>query len=170
MSENSKGRATRGLIWAVVIIVMGAVFAAVLVTPKERLSGGVALPVIGGLPEFTLTNHLGTAVSNADLEGAIWVADIVFSRCPVQCVEMSRAMEILQSELKSVPDVRLMTVTTDPEFDTPDVLGRYGERFQADPEKWWFLTGAKPMIATLAGWDVQSSASSDVTTVEPLIS
>ena len=43
-----------------------------------------------------------------------------------------------------------VTITTDPEFDTPEVLKRYSERFKADPSRWWFLTGAKSDIARLA--------------------
>jgi cytochrome oxidase Cu insertion factor (SCO1/SenC/PrrC family) len=52
--------------------------------------------------------------------------------------------------LKGVAGVRLVTLTTDPDHDTPKVLRKYSEKFGADPNRWWFLTGTKKEIAGLA--------------------
>jgi protein SCO1/2 len=109
----------------------------------------VDLRPIAPLPDFTLINQDGREVSLADLRGQVWVADIIFTKCAGICPRMTRRMSDLQSIL---PDksVRLVTLTTDPEFDRPEVLKRYGERFRADFARWSFLTGTKEGIARLA--------------------
>jgi len=108
------------------------------------------LPVIGTLADFALTNQLGRAVSLADLRGKVWVADIIFTRCPGPCTTMTRQMSALQAALPQALPVHLVSLTTDPDFDTPEVLRGYGDRFGARADQWWFLTGTKPQIAALA--------------------
>ncbi len=117
---------------------------------KLRASLGKPLPVIGQVADFTLTNQDGHAVSLADLRGKVWVADIIFTRCAGPCLKMSRQMKELQQALNIGSQVRLISLTTDPDFDTPQVLKAYGQRFDEDPARWTFLTGTKPQIASLA--------------------
>lgn len=108
------------------------------------------LPVYGAIAEFSLTNQVGRAVSLGDLRGHVWVADIIFTRCAGPCLKMSRQMKELEEALPGSSQTRLVTLTTDPVFDTPAVLQTYAERFGAKPERWLFLTGTKPQIAALA--------------------
>ena len=109
-----------------------------------------ALPVIGPVAPFTLTNQLGQPVSLDDLRGRPWVADIIFTRCAGPCPEMTRKMRELQDALPARSRARLVTLTTDADHDTPEVLAEYGERYGADPDRWSFLTGDKVAIANLA--------------------
>jgi cytochrome oxidase Cu insertion factor (SCO1/SenC/PrrC family) len=102
------------------------------------------------LSDFALSNQLGQAVSLRDLRGHVWVADIIFTRCAGPCPRLAERTAELQSALRSESSARLVTLTTDPDHDTPAILKRYGERFKADPARWWFLTGTKQQIATLA--------------------
>jgi protein SCO1/2 len=94
-------------------------------------------------PEFALTERSGKTVTRDDLKGKVWVASFVFTRCPGPCPQVSATMARLQKELdlKSRPDLRLVTFTVDPERDTPNELRDYATRYQADPERWLFLTG-----------------------------
>ena len=108
------------------------------------------LNVYGQIGDFTLTNQSGTAVSLADLRGHVWIADIIFTRCPGPCLKMSRQMQEIQQALPSQSRVRLVSLTTDPDFDSPVVLKKYAERFDADPGRWQFLTGTKAAIGALA--------------------
>ena len=95
-----------------------------------------------------LTNQQGRAVSAADLRGQVWLANIIFTRCAGPCPLMTKAMRQLQD---STDDrVRLVTLTTDPDNDTPEVLRHYGEKFGADFNRWSFLTGSKEQIGRLA--------------------
>jgi protein SCO1/2 len=109
------------------------------------------LPVVTqALPPFALTNQLGQRVTPADLFNRICVVDVIFTRCAGPCPEMTRRMSELQKVIPANLPVKLITVTTDPEYDTPEILKRYAERHQANTNRWWFLTGSKSEIARLA--------------------
>lgn len=111
---------------------------------------GVSPPVLGIVADFVLTNQQGRAVSLADLRGHVWVADIIFTRCAGPCPRMTQQMKSLQEGLPPASQARLVTLTTDADFDTPPVLKTYGDRFGADFDRWMFLTGDKRGVAALA--------------------
>jgi protein SCO1/2 len=108
------------------------------------------LPVYGQVADFNLTNQLGRRVSLADLRGHVWVTDVIFTRCPGPCLTMTRQMKELQLALAPSSTARLVTLTTDPTFDTPPVLNAYASRFAANTNRWMFLTGTKEQIRDLA--------------------
>ena len=126
------------------------VLALLLAQFKSRTAPYQPLPVIGPIADFTLTNQSGSTASLADLRGHVWVADIIFTRCPGPCLKMTRQMKELQEALPPASQARLVTLTTDPDFDTPAVLKAYAQRFGAEPQRWMFLTGTKTQIAKLA--------------------
>ena len=103
-----------------------------------------------GIEDFTLTECHGQTITKADLLGKKWIACFIFTRCVGAdfCPRVSTEMKELQRVLKDV-DVRLVTITVDPARDTPEELLRYSEQFNADPEKWWFLTGDRDVIYRL---------------------
>jgi protein SCO1/2 len=79
----------------------------------------------------------------------------IYTRCPLPefCPLMDRHFTAIQKEIKSTPalaDVRLVTVTFDPEFDTPAVLKTHARRRQADPAVWSFLTGEPSAVSGFA--------------------
>lgn len=123
-----------------------------------RNPGLPPLRVIGPVADFTLTNQDNQATSLAALSNHIWVADIIFTRCAGPCPRMTGQMRSLQGALAGGDATRLVTLTTDPEFDSPSVLQRYGQRFGADFGRWTFLTGSKAQIAALAGDSLKLSA------------
>jgi protein SCO1/2 len=100
--------------------------------------------------DFALTNQNGQDVSLADLREHVWVADIIFTRCGGPCPRMTRQMKELQDALPPGSTAKLVTLTTDADFDTPPVLRAYAGRFQADTNRWTFLTGDKREVAKLA--------------------
>ena len=117
---------------------------------KSRSVPAPALPVYGQVADFSLTNQEGHAVSLEDLRGHVWVADIIFTRCPGPCLKMTRQMKDLENALPSASNARLVTLTTDPEYDSPAILKAYAQRFSADTNRWMFFTGSKQQIADLA--------------------
>lgn len=127
------------------IAIIGVLFLINRLKPREE-----PIPVFGQVGEFTLTNQLGEAVSSSMLRGKVWLANIIFTRCAGPCSEMTLRMSQIQSALSSEADVRFVSLTTDPEHDTPGVLREYGERFGADSKRWWFLTGTKEQIVQAA--------------------
>jgi cytochrome oxidase Cu insertion factor (SCO1/SenC/PrrC family) len=127
------------------------VFLAVFLALRNPPSKGVALEDgdFGAVPEFRLTERSGRTVSAADLKGKVWVADFIFTRCMGPCPRLSRAMAGLQSSLAAAPDARLVSITVDPSHDTPAALAAYAERFEADKERWLFLTGDPAAVRDL---------------------
>jgi protein SCO1/2 len=139
------------LVWGGLILTILGIVVAFLISDRLPSAAGSALPIITpALPPFTLTNQLGKPVTPMDLSNHITVVDIVFTRCAGPCPQMTRRMSELQKEIPANLPVKLITVTTDPQFDTPDVMKRYAQRFNADPSRWWLLTGDKSEIARLA--------------------
>ncbi|MCX6887600.1 MAG: SCO family protein [Verrucomicrobia bacterium] len=123
----------------------------------QRRAGG-DLPDYGPIADFTLTNQAGQQVTLIDLRGKVWVADIIFTRCAGPCVKMTRQMKELQDALASSSAVHLVSLTTDPTFDTPAVLHQYSQRFTADSSRWSFLTGTPSQIASLAAGSLKLTA------------
>lgn len=152
----------RKLPWTVGVGLLLLLFSLALVFLLAGINSRIAqnrhLPVYGEVVDFTLTNLNGTAVSLADLRGHAWVADIIFTRCPGPCLRMTRQMKELQDALAVDSQVRLVSLTTDPEFDTPPVLGQYAGRFGVNTNRWMFLTGTKKQIGDLATGGLKLSA------------
>jgi protein SCO1/2 len=116
------------------------------------------LPIIGQIADFTLTNQDGQLTTLADLTNHVWVADIIFTRCAGPCPIMTGKMKKLEDALPQTSGAKLVTLTTDPDYDSPAVMKKYGEHFGADFSRWTFLTGTKTEIAALASGSLKLSA------------
>lgn len=136
------------LVWGGLVLVMAIVGATFV--HSELAASNVPLPVIGQLPDFHLTNQDNAAVSLSDLRGKVWVADIIFTRCPGPCRTITGQFEAMQSSLPPDGSVRLVTLTSDPDYDTPEVMKKFASQFNADSARWSFLTGDKKEIRSLA--------------------
>ena len=101
------------------------------------------------LPPFSFSAHNGSTISNAELRGKVWVADFIFTECPGPCLKMSSQMREIQKRLAKNADVRFVSFTVNPDTDTPPVLAKYAEKFNAGPN-WLFLTGSKEKLYSLA--------------------
>jgi len=146
LSVTNNSRRLEFIVWGALILTVLAIAGAFIY--KRLQTAPVSLPIIGPVGEFALTNQHGKTVSAADLRGKVWIANIVFTRCAGPCPLMTKAMKEIQDSTD--PRVRLVTLTTDPDNDTPEVLKRYGEKFGVDFNRWSFLTGSKDQIARLA--------------------
>ena len=137
--------------------ILGLSFAMWMVQISRKFSHPPLL-VIGAVAPFILTSQNEQPVTLADFTNHVWVADIVFTRCAGPCPRMTGQMRSLQNLLPSDSAAKLVTLTTDPEFDSPAVLKKYGEHFGADFKRWTFLTGTKSEIAVLASGSLKLSA------------
>lgn len=109
----------------------------------ERMAPGpVAAP-------FTLTERSGKPFDSASLRGKVWLASVFFANCPGPCFRENQALADI---LRHIPDPEFMvvSVTCDPENDTPESLRRYADRFEADLDRWKFLTGDMATIKEIA--------------------
>jgi cytochrome oxidase Cu insertion factor (SCO1/SenC/PrrC family) len=98
---------------------------------------------------FVLTDQAGEAFDSRSLTGKVWVGSVFFANCPGPCFRENQALADMLREIDS-PDLVVVSLTCDPENDTPEVLRRYAERFDADTSRWKFLTGDMETIKTIA--------------------
>ena len=114
-----------------------------------------ALPVLGKVPDFELTDHTASPFGSARLDSGLWVANFIFTRCAATCPLQTATMAQLQERLKAknlLQEITLVSFSVDPGFDSPEVLRRYGEEYGADPDRWRFLTGSREEI-----WDLSKA-------------
>ena len=102
------------------------------------------LPVVGPAPEFALTTQSGERLSLTDLRGKVLAVTFIYASCKDTCPILTAKMATLQQRLGDDfgPRVHFVSVTVEPEVDTPAVLQAYAERFGAVLAGWSFLTGA----------------------------
>jgi len=110
------------------------------------------LPSYGAVSNFTLIDQTGENFKSDSLTGHVWVANFMFTNCPGPCPRMSSQMHEVQAALAG-QDVKLVSMTVDPDRDTPEKLAKYAAFYSATPGVWYFLTGPRETLDKL-GWDV----------------
>jgi len=135
---------------------------AAIPAPKERLHIGDPLPA------FQLTDQFGRALQPAGLRGKVVAIDFIYTRCPLPdvCPRLSAAFATLQRRFRG-RDVLLLSVTVDPDYDTPPILAGYAKRWAADGAMWRFLTGDIAPLAAALGevyWADEGSIGHNSTT------
>jgi protein SCO1 len=134
-------------------IILGTFFWLKL-APRPGLTGWGVMPLeglsrYGAVPEFSLVERSGKAITLANLRGMIWVADFIYTTCTDTCPLQTAEMGKLQEEWNDKPGLKLVSFSVDPEKDTAEVLSRYADRYKANSQRWLFLTGAKEEITRL---------------------
>ena len=148
---------TRFVLMSAVVVIVGAVLATALwfkIAPRAQWLGpeqerADRLNLYGSVPDFALTERNGNGVNLAQLRGKIWIADFIYTNCTDTCPLQTGMMAKLQEEYASKPDVQLVSISVDPERDTPQVLTQYAAKYQADAQRWYFLTGQRDRIMGL---------------------
>jgi protein SCO1/2 len=113
-------------------------------SPANKLAVGEAVP------DFSLTDQAGRLVRLRDYAGRVVAVDFIYTRCPLPdvCPRLSANFAYLA---KRVRDVSLLSITIDPQYDTPAVLADYERRYGGDGEHWRFLTGTMDQVREVAG-------------------
>ena len=101
------------------------------------------LPIIGPAPGFALTSQLGAPVALKDFGGKVVAVAFIFTTCGSTCPLLTAKMVQVQHQLGTDfgAKVAFVSITLDPEHDTPEMLKLYAEAYEADPAGWSFLTG-----------------------------
>tara|TARA_X000001036_G_C20523223_1_gene742991 strand:+ start:310 stop:891 length:582 start_codon:yes stop_codon:yes gene_type:complete len=108
------------------------------------------LPVLGNINNFILYDQNGNEFSEQDLLGNYWISDFIFTTCAGPCPVMSSQFQGFQEKYSDNSNLKLLSISVNPQYDTPNILQNYGERYNADFKKWNFLTGDVNEIHTLA--------------------
>jgi protein SCO1/2 len=156
---SSRSRTSRRSLFGVLAFVIAAI--AILLSYKSwkgaETRTAAALQRLGRVPDFSLTDQDGHSIGLEELEGKIWVADFICTRCAGPDPVISSHFAELDRNFARSDTLRLVTFTVDPGHDTPGVLKRYAQHYEASA-RWFFLTGAKNQIDNLviSGFQVQA--------------
>jgi len=104
----------------------------------------------GVVPHFALTDSEGHPFDSNELKGKVWIVDFIYTTCPGPCPRMTSQMHKLSEKLKGDNGIRLVSISVDPQHDTPPVLDAYAHRFGGPAPNWVLLTGPLPTIDLLA--------------------
>lgn len=110
-----------------------------------------APPLLGSLPAFELVSSTGAPFGSVDLEGQVYVANFIFTRCVTICPRLTASMDRLQRRLDDagVEGVRLVSITVDPDYDTPERLAAYADARGIELRRWTLLTGERERVERL---------------------
>lgn len=128
-------------LWLLFAALALAIPVGALLAPRARQA---PLPDLGELPPFSLTDQRGKPFGLSDLRGRVWLSDFVFTSCADVCPALTQRMRSLQDRLtpeEQAGAIGLLSVTVDPERDTPEKLAAYARTFGAREGVWSFLTG-----------------------------
>lgn len=117
-----------------------------MATKPSRDDG--ALPVLWEAPAFSALDQNGHLVTSKALEHHVWIADFIFTRCTTACPLISAKMLLLRKAITR-PEIRFVSFSVDPEFDTPAVLSDYARRWNAD-DRWLLLSGKASDVQDIA--------------------
>jgi protein SCO1 len=114
----------------------------------QLVSQGLPLPTIAPAPEFRLTSQDGAQVALADLRGKVVAVTFIYTLCTNTCPVLTPMMSFVQDQLGADfgAKIAFVSITVDPERDTPEVLKQYAQAFGANLAGWFFLTGPSDVI------------------------
>ena len=108
------------------------------------------LPVLGEVADFVLYDTNDREITLGKLRGKVWVADFIFTSCGDLCPLMTKNMAALHRAFLADDQVHLVSISVDPETDSPSALARYAKKYNADTRTWHFLTGPRETIQKLS--------------------
>jgi len=104
---------------------------------KSRIDN---ISIIGQVPSFSLTNFDGSVITDQQLNDKISIVSFIFTQCEGACPIMSENMSILQKRFSASDDVQFLSITTDPDYDTLDILEKFSSNY-SNNDNWFFLRG-----------------------------
>ena len=134
---DKKIRFTVYIIFAIVLVVTYFV---------KDIENDYQLPTLGSIPPFEFVDSDGKVVSKDNLLGKVWVADFIFTTCTMACPVMTGNMNLIHKSFKNNDQVRIVSISVYPEYDTPEILKEYASRYNANTNRWHFLTGPEENV------------------------
>jgi protein SCO1/2 len=142
------GQAGRGSGWRTALFLALALLTIPALAGAHEAGGNARLPVIGPAPPFTLTAQDSKPVALADLRGKVVAVTFIYTECPDICPLLTQKMVQVEQELGADfgKKVAFVSISLDPEHDTPAVLKDYAQFWGAKPDGWSFLTGSPEAV------------------------
>lgn len=140
------------VVWTSLIAVLAGISSAFFYQTFTQQTSNISspnLPYLGDTGLFTLMTSDGKELSQDDLKEKVWVADFIFTRCMGQCPFMIEKTKELQESFMDSQDLRFVSISVDPQTDTPEVLKAYKEKHEIHSDQWLFLTADKKTIYDL---------------------
>ena len=109
-----------------------------------------SLPVYGWVGQFRLIDARGQPFDSARLNNKVWVTAFFFTSCSGICPIITKNLKSLQDMYQAYPDVEFVSISVNPEQDTPQALSAYAQKYAADTNRWHFLTGSREDITKVA--------------------
>jgi len=126
----------------------GCVLAVALALVVRTVRPHPPLPVLGHIPDFHLSDQRAAPFTTDSMRGHVSVVDFIFTRCHSSCPRLTARMGELQARLAADrSDARLVSISVDPDNDTPPVLADYAAKSHADASRWTFVTGPYDDVA-----------------------
>ena len=101
------------------------------------------------VPDFELTNQNNKKITNKDMLGKVYLVEFFFSTCPTICPVMNTNMRAIEDEIND-PNFGIISISIDPQNDTPEILKQHAQRIGVKSPNWHFLTGNRAYIGKLA--------------------
>jgi protein SCO1/2 len=99
-----------------------------------------------------MVDSLGRPFQSREFAGKVSIVDFIYTNCPAECPMMSSRMHKIEQRVRGDSDVRLVSISVDPERDVPQVLNAFAHRYGAPTDQWTFLTGT-PATVHLVAYD-----------------
>ena len=144
---------TQRILWTVLIVALAGIGVFALrdfLKEQEITEPSRILPSMGSVPPFELVTQEGKPFSSSSLNGKYWIVDLIFTNCSGTCPMLTANLASIQKALAKTSDVEIVSISVDPNNDTPEVLAEYAKRYNADTKSWTFLTGNVHTIYTIA--------------------
>ena len=140
----------RRLLVGLLIVFLVAVIPSIVVPTLMCRPEDKQLPDLGEVPSFQLVDHTGQPFTDVAMRGHISIVGFVFTRCDTICPVISMKMARIQEKTFDIGrDLKLVSFSVDPTYDTPERLGDYAKKYGANPERWRFVTGPHDTVFKL---------------------
>ncbi len=112
---------------------------------------GAAPPLkkYGTIDDFQLMDSTGEWMGLQELKGKVWVADFIFTTCGSLCPIMTKNLAEIYKTFKETDGLEFVSISVNPEQDSPEALAEYAKKYEVDTGKWHFLTGPRDTITRL---------------------
>jgi protein SCO1/2 len=153
----------------VILLAFFILLAAAFMTYFYRITHDVPkhLAVLGEpgqkVQPFSFVNQDGKTITNADVDGKVYVVEYFFTTCKGICPKMNENMNLVYRAYKGNKDFMILSHSVDPVHDTVEAMKAYSQRFEADANQWMFLTGDKKKLYDMARYSYLISAQDDTT-------